>query len=165
MSNRSDLLRRFGFPVNPNIEICPDIEAVIAYCQTWAEKRHDLPYETDGMVIKLDDFGQRRRLGSTSKFPRWTRAYKFAAEQAVTKLAMIEVQVGRTGKLTPVAHFDPPVRLAGTTVSRATLHNADEIKRKDIRVGDMVVVEKAGEIIPQVVRSRDGHAHRSGNAV
>jgi DNA ligase (NAD+) len=146
-----DLLKRFGFPVNPNIEVCPDIEAVIAYCQTWAEKRRDLPYETDGMVIKVDDFGQRRRLGSTSKFPRWTRAYKFAAEQAVTKLAMVEVQVGRTGKLTPVAHFDPPVRLAGTTVSRATLHNADEIARKDIRVGDMVVVEKAGEIIPQVV--------------
>jgi DNA ligase (NAD+) len=147
-----DLLKRFGFPVNPNIEVCPDIEAVIAYCQTWAEKRRDLPYETDGMVIKVNDFGQRRRLGSTSKFPRWTRAYKFAAEQAVTKLAMVEVQVGRTGKLTPVAHFDPPVRLAGTTVSRATLHNADEIARKDIRVGDMVVVEKAGEIIPQVVR-------------
>jgi DNA ligase (NAD+) len=146
------LLKRFGFPVNPNIETCPDIEAVIAYCQTWAEKRHDLPYETDGMVVKVDDFGQRRRLGFTSKFPRWTRAFKFAAEQAVTKLAMIEVQVGRTGKLTPVAHFDPPVRLAGTTVSRATLHNADEIARKDIRVGDTVVVEKAGEIIPQVVR-------------
>ncbi len=147
-----DLLKRFGFPVNPHIEVCPDIDAVIAYCQTWADKRRDLPYETDGMVIKVDDFGQRRRLGSTSKFPRWTRAYKFAAEQAVTKLAMIEVQVGRTGKLTPVAHFDPPVQLAGTTVSRATLHNADEIERKDIRVGDMVVVEKAGEIIPQVVR-------------
>jgi DNA ligase (NAD+) len=147
-----DLLKRFGFPVNPHIEVCPDIEAVIAYCQTWAEKRRDMPYETDGMVIKVDDFGQRRRLGSTSKFPRWTRAYKFAAEQAVTKLAMIEVQVGRTGKLTPVAHFDPPVQLAGTTVSRATLHNADEIERKDIRIGDMVVVEKAGEIIPQVVR-------------
>jgi DNA ligase (NAD+) len=147
-----ELLKRLGFPINPHIEVCPDIEAVIAYCQTWTEKRHDLAYETDGMVIKVDDFAQRRRLGSTSKFPRWTRAYKFAAEQAVTKLAMIEVQVGRTGKLTPVAHFDPPVRLAGTTVSRATLHNADEIARKDIRVGDTVVVEKAGEIIPQVVR-------------
>jgi DNA ligase (NAD+) len=146
------LLKSFGFPVNPNIEVCPDIEAVIAYCQTWADKRADLPYETDGMVIKVDDFGQRRRLGSTSKFPRWTRAYKFAAEQAVTKLAMIEVQLGRTGKLTPVAHFDPPVRLAGTTVSRASLHNADEIERKDIRIGDSVVVEKAGEIIPQVIR-------------
>jgi DNA ligase (NAD+) len=147
-----DLLRKFGLPVNPHVEVCPDIEAVVAYCQTWADKRHELPYETDGMVIKVDDVAQRRRLGVTSKFPRWARAYKFAAEQAVTKLAMIEVQVGRTGKLTPVAHFDPPVRLAGTTVSRATLHNADEIARKDVRVGDSVVVEKAGEIIPQVVR-------------
>jgi DNA ligase (NAD+) len=147
-----DLLKRFGFPVNPHIEVCPDIDGVVDYCQTWAEKRRELPYETDGLVIKVDDFGQRRRLGSTSKFPRWCRAYKFAAEQAVTKLDRVEVQVGRTGKLTPVAHFDPPVRLAGTTVSRATLHNADEIARKDIRVGDMVVVEKAGEIIPQVVR-------------
>jgi DNA ligase (NAD+) len=147
-----ELLKTYGFSVNPHIEVCPDIEAVVAYCQTWAEKRHELPYDTDGMVVKVDDFDQRRRLGVTSKFPRWARAYKFAAEQAVTKLALIEVQVGRTGKLTPVAHFDPPVRLAGTTVSRATLHNADEIARKDIRVGDMVVVEKAGEIIPQVVR-------------
>ena len=156
-----DKLKGFGFPVNPHIEVCPDIETVVAYCQTWAEKRHELPYDTDGLVIKVDDFAQRRRLGHTSKFPRWTRAYKFAAEQAVTKLDRIEVQVGRTGKLTPVAHFDPPVRLAGTTVSRATLHNADEIERKDIRVGDMVVVEKAGEIIPQVVRVetavRTGH--------
>jgi DNA ligase (NAD+) len=146
------LLKRYGFPVNPHIEVCPDIEAVVAYCQTWAEKRRELPYDTDGLVIKVNDYGQRRRLGVTSKFPRWARAYKFEAEQAVTKLDRIEVQVGRTGKLTPVAHFEPPVRLAGTTVSRATLHNADEIERKDVRVGDMVVVEKAGEIIPQVVR-------------
>jgi DNA ligase (NAD+) len=147
-----ELLKKYGFPINLHIEVCPDIEAVVAYCQTWAEKRRELPYDTDGMVIKVNDYGQRRRLGFTSKFPRWSRAYKFAAEQALTKLALIEVQVGRTGKLTPVAHFDPPVRLAGTTVSRASLHNADEIERKDIRVGDTVVVEKAGEIIPQVVR-------------
>ncbi len=147
-----ELLQKYGFPVNPHIEVCPDIEAVIAYCLTWAEKRHELPYDTDGMVIKVNDLEQRRRLGMTSKFPRGMRAYKFAAEQAMTKLARIEVQLGRTGKLTPVAHFDPPVRLAGTTVSRASLHNADEIERKDIRVGDTVVVEKAGEIIPQVVR-------------
>jgi DNA ligase (NAD+) len=104
------------------------------------------------MVIKVDDFAQRERLGYTSKFPRWARAYKFAAEQALTRLARIEIQVGRTGKLTPVGHFDPPVRLAGTTVSKASLHNADEIDRKGILLGDMVVVEKAGEIIPQVVR-------------
>jgi DNA ligase (NAD+) len=104
------------------------------------------------MVIKVNRFDQREKLGSSTKFPRWARAYKFAAEQAVTRLARVEVHVGRTGKLTPVGHFDPPVRLAGTTVSKASLHNADEMARKDIRIGDMVVVEKAGEIIPQVVR-------------
>ena len=147
-----DTLKRLGFPVNPHTQPCHSIDEVIAYCDSWAERRHDLPYDTDGMVIKVDSYAQRERLGYTSKFPRWARAYKFAAEQAVTRLARVEVQVGRTGKLTPVAHFDPPVRLAGTTVSRASLHNADEMERKDVRVGDMVVVEKAGEIIPQVVR-------------
>src|SRR5439155_3945183 len=146
------LLRSFGFPVNPHIESFADIDAVIAYCDSWADRRHDLPYETDGMVIKVDDYDQRRRLGVRSKSPRWTVAYKFAAEQAVTRLNAIELQVGKTGKLTPVARLDP-VRLAGTTVSNASLHNASEIARKDIRVGDMVVVEKAGEIIPYVVRS------------
>jgi DNA ligase (NAD+) len=147
-----DTLKRFGFPVNPHAKKCANIDEVIDYIQSWSQKRHDLPYDTDGMVIKVDDYAQRERLGYTSKFPRWARAYKFEAEQAVTRLARIEVQVGRTGKLTPVAHFEPPVKLAGTTVSRATLHNADEMDRKDIRVGDMVVVEKAGEIIPQVIR-------------
>jgi DNA ligase (NAD+) len=147
-----ELLRRFGFPVNPHIEAFDNIDEVIAYCGSWSEKRHELPYETDGMVIKLNDLDQRRRLGMTSKAPRWVVAYKFAAEQALTKLLKIEVQVGKTGTLTPVAHLEP-VRLAGTTVSRASLHNADEIARKDIRVGDMVVVEKAGEIIPYVIRS------------
>lgn len=156
-----DLLRRFGLPVDSHTEVCQNIDAVIAYCNSWTEKRHELPFQTDGMVIKVNDFGQCRKLGETSKFPRWCRAYKFAAEQAITRLERIDVQVGRTGKLTPVAHFNPPVQLAGTTVSRATLHNADEIERKDIRVGDTVVVEKAGEIIPQVVRvetaARTGH--------
>lgn len=147
-----ETLKKLGFPVNPHTQGCQGIDEVIAYVETWNTKRHDLPYDTDGMVIKVDSYAQRERLGFTSKFPRWARAYKFAAEQAVTRLARIEVQVGRTGKLTPVGHFDPPVRLAGTTVSKASLHNADEIDRKDVRVGDMVVVEKAGEIIPQVVR-------------
>ncbi len=146
------VMKDFGFPVNPETTACPDIDAVIAHVATWNDKRHELPYDTDGMVIKVDSFAQRERLGYTSKFPKWARAYKFEAEQAVTRLARIECQVGRTGKLTPVAHFDPPVKLAGTTVSKASLHNADEIARKDVRVGDMVVVEKAGEIIPQVVR-------------
>jgi DNA ligase (NAD+) len=150
-----DLLRQYGFPVNPHIQAFDAIDPVIDYCLSWADRRNDLPYETDGMVIKVDDYGQRRRLGSTSKAPRWVVAYKFAAEQALTKLLAIEVQVGKTGTLTPVAQLEP-VHLAGTTVSRASLHNADEIARKDIRVGDMVVVEKAGEIIPYVVRSEPG---------
>jgi len=146
------LMKSLGFPVNSHTTSCADIEEVIAHVMTWNEKRHDLPYDTDGMVIKVDSFAQREKLGYTSKFPRWARAYKFEAEQAITRLVRIEVQVGRTGKLTPVGYFDPPVRLAGTTVSKASLHNSDEIERKDIHVGDMVVVEKAGEIIPQVVR-------------
>jgi DNA ligase (NAD+) len=150
-----DLLKKFGFPVNPHIKAFDTIEGVIEYCNSWETKRQDLPYETDGMVIKVDDFAQRETLGYTSKFPRWAMAYKFAAEQALTKLHSIEVQVGRTGTLTPVAHLEP-VKLAGTTVSRASLHNADEIARKDIRIGDMVVVEKAGEIIPYVIRSEPG---------
>jgi DNA ligase (NAD+) len=159
-----DTLKKFGFPVNPHTHACQDIDGVIAHVATWDTKRHDLPYETDGMVIKVNEYAQRERLGYTSKFPRWARAYKFAAEQAVTRLARVEVQVGRTGKLTPVGHFDPPVRLAGTTVSKASLHNAVEMERKDIRVGDMVVVEKAGEIIPQVIRvetqARTGAEHK-----
>jgi len=147
-----ETLRKFGFPVNTQTQLCATIDEVIAYCDSWAEKRHDLPYETDGMVVKVNDYGQREILGYTSKFPRWARAYKFAAEQALTKVGRIDVQIGRTGKLTPVAYFDPPVRLAGTTVRKATLHNADNVQQKDIRIGDSVVVEKAGEIIPQVVR-------------
>lgn len=148
-----DLLKRFGFPVNPHARKCSTIEEVIEYVQSWNQRRHDLPYDTDGMVIKVDSYAQRERLGYTSKFPRWVRAYKFEAEQAVTKLDRVEFRVGTSGRIVPRAHFDPPVKLAGTTVSKATLHNFDEIERKDIRVGDMVVVEKAGEIIPQVVRA------------
>ncbi|MFN4258392.1 MAG: NAD-dependent DNA ligase LigA [Gemmataceae bacterium] len=147
-----DLLKNYGLPVNPHIASFDTIENVIDYCNSWADRRNDLPYETDGMVIKVNDLAQRRRLGSTSKAPRWAVAYKFAAEQALTKLHSITVQVGKTGTLTPVANLEP-VRLAGTTVRRASLHNADYIRDKDIRVGDMVVVEKAGEIIPYIVRS------------
>jgi DNA ligase (NAD+) len=157
-----DLLKQYGFPVNPHVKACDCIDEVIAYLNTWEEKRHELPYETDGLVIKVNDYGQQRRLGATSKAPRWVTAYKFAAEQATTRLQSIEVQIGKNGVLTPVAHLDP-VKLAGTTVARATLHNAAELKRKDIRVGDMVVLVKAGEIIPQVVKSlpelRTGKEH------
>jgi DNA ligase (NAD+) len=151
-----DLLKKYGFPVNPHIASFDKIDDVIAYVNSWATKRNELAYETDGMVIKVDDFDQRRRLGMTSKFPRWVVAYKFPAEQAMTRLVQIELMVGKSGQLTPRAHLDPPVRLAGTTVRHASLHNADYIKNKDIRVGDMVVVEKAGEIIPYIVRSEPG---------
>jgi DNA ligase (NAD+) len=157
------LLRNYGFPVNPHIQTCEDVGQVIDYCLGWEKKRHDLPYETDGMVIKLNDFDQRCRLGTTSKAPRWVVAYKFPAEQALTRLLRIEVQVGTLGALTPVAHLEP-VKLAGTTVSRASLHNADYIATKDIRVGDMVVVEKAGEIIPYVVRA-EGAARTGAETV
>lgn len=147
-----ELLKRFGFPVNPHIASFDSIDGVIEYCDSWATKRHDLNYETDGMVIKVNDFAQRKKLGMTAKSPRWVIAYKFAAEQGITKLVSIALQVGKFGTLTPVANLEP-VKLAGTTVSRASLHNADFIEAKDIRVGDTVVVEKAGEIIPYVVRS------------
>jgi DNA ligase (NAD+) len=150
-----DLLRKCGCPVNSHIETFDSIDQVIDYCLSWGDRRHDLPYDTDGMVIKVNDFGQRRRLGATSKVPRWVVAYKFEEEQALTRLLAIEVQIGKTGKVTPVAHLEP-VQLAGTTVKRASLHNPDEIARKDIRIGDMVVVEKAAEIIPYVVRSEPG---------
>ncbi|WP_020470585.1 NAD-dependent DNA ligase LigA [Zavarzinella formosa] len=147
-----DHLRKFGFPVNPHTAHFETMEEVIAHCNSWNEKRHDLPYDTDGMVIKVNDFAQRQRLGYTSKSPKWARAYKFEAEQAMTKLGSIELSVGKFGELTPVALFDPPVRLAGTTVSRASMHNASVVDQLDARIGDTVVVEKAGEIIPQVVK-------------
>jgi len=145
-------MARWGLPVCPHFSVCTGIDAVIAVCNKWQDKRHNLPFETDGMVIKVNHFSEQNALGATAKYPRWAIAYKFPAEQAVTKLTRVEVQVGRTGALTPVAHFTP-VHLAGTTVARATLHNFDEIARKDIRLHDWIVVEKAGEIIPYVVKS------------
>jgi DNA ligase (NAD+) len=149
------LLQKFGFPVNPHIRAQDTIDEVIAYCESWSAKRNELPYDTDGLVVKVDNLDQRRRLGTTSKAPRWVVAYKFPAEQALTKLVSIDLQIGKQGTLTPVANLEP-VKLAGTTVKRASLHNAEFIKSKDILVGDMVVVEKAGEIIPYVVRSEPG---------
>ena len=143
-------LQEAGLPVNPHFKRCRDIEEVIAACGEWDARRKKMDYDTDGMVVKVDDLETQRRLGSTSKAPRYMIAYKFPAERAVTRLNGIELQVGRTGALTPVAHLEP-VFLAGTTVSRASLHNEDEIRRKEIRIGDWVRIEKAGEIIPQVV--------------
>ena len=144
------LMRGLGLRTNPEIRPCASIEDALAQCAALREKRHALDYDIDGVVIKVDSLSLQRELGSTSKFPRWAIAYKFPAERATTRLLNIDVQVGRTGKLTPVAHLEP-VFVGGTTVSRATLHNAEEIARKDIRVGDLVVVERGGEVIPKVV--------------
>lgn len=145
-------LKKAGFRTNPYIKKCRSIEEVIEYCKEWEDKKDSLEYDIDGMVIKVDSFSYQKRLGETSKSPRWMIAYKFPAERKETLLKDIIVQVGRTGTLTPVAVLKP-VELSGSVVSRATLHNQDEIVRKDIRIGDHVLIEKAGEIIPQVVEA------------
>lgn len=144
------LLKDYGFPVNPHHQHCQDIEEVISYCDSWSERRHDLPYDTDGMVIKVDNRAQWERLGRTAKYPRWARAYKFESDKAPTRLNAVVFSIGKYGELTPVAHMDP-VTLEGTTVARASLHNMDQIEERDIRLGDIVMVEKAGGIIPQVL--------------
>ena len=145
-------LETLGFTVNPNRESGLDIEGVIAFTEAWREARHDLPYETDGVVVKVDRFEQQARLGIVSRAPRWAIAYKFPPEQVETVVEDIVAYVGRTGTLTPVAHLTP-TKVAGSTVARATLHNLDEVRRKDIRVGDHVILQKAGDVIPEVVRS------------
>jgi len=145
-------LKGAGFRVNPRIKKCRSINEVIEYCKEWEHKKDSLEYDIDGMVIKVDSFAHQRALGHTSKSPRWMISYKFPAEQKETILEDIIVQVGRTGTLTPVAVLKP-IELSGSTVSRATLHNQDEVARKDIRIGDHVIIEKAGEIIPQVVEA------------
>jgi DNA ligase (NAD+) len=154
-----DRLVALGLPVNPEREAGLDIEGVIDFTERWREARHHLPYETDGVVVKVDRFDQQERLGMVSRAPRWAIAYKFPPEQVETRLEDIVPYVGRTGTLTPVAHLTP-VKVAGSTVARATLHNLDEIRRKDIRIGDHVVLQKAGDVIPEVVRPiverRDG---------
>ena len=148
-------LKEWGLPVESHWKALEGIDEVAEYCREWGEKRSSgaraLPFDTDGVVVKLDPIALRARLGSTSKFPRWAIAYKFPPEQAETTLRQIDINVGRTGAVTPFAVLDP-VFIAGTTVSMATLHNANEVARKDIRDGDRVIVEKAGDIIPQVVR-------------
>lgn len=145
------LLDHMKLPTNHERTRCRSVEEIMERIAYWEEARHKLAYETDGLVIKVDRLDLRQELGATAKAPRWVVAYKFSAEQAQTKLESIEVQVGRTGAVTPVARLKP-VKLAGSTISRATLHNADEIARKDIRVGDQVIIEKGGEVIPKVVR-------------
>ncbi|MFN8673586.1 MAG: NAD-dependent DNA ligase LigA [Candidatus Sericytochromatia bacterium] len=143
-------LKDLGFKVNENFDKNPNIDKVKEYCDFWKEKRKDLPYETDGIVIKTNSFEIQRLMGFKTKSPKWAIAYKYPAQQAVTKLEDIIVQVGRLGTLTPVAVLTP-VNVSGSMVSRATLHNAEEIKRKDIKIGDTVIVHKAGEIIPEIV--------------
>jgi DNA ligase (NAD+) len=155
-------MKQWGLPVSALSRVYDSIDEVIEHARQWQDKRNTLDFQTDGLVIKVDDLDQRERLGARSKSPRWVIAYKYEAEQAITKITHISVQVGKTGKLTPVADLTP-VRLGGTTVKRATLHNAEEIARKDIRVGDTVVIQKAGEIIPQVVRVE--HEARDGSEV
>ncbi|MCM3079757.1 NAD-dependent DNA ligase LigA [Brevibacillus invocatus] len=145
-----DLLETLGFKVNQERRVFADIEEVISFINTWTEKRPTLPYEIDGMVIKLDSYAQQQELGFTAKSPRWAIAYKFPAEEAVTVLEGIEVSVGRTGTVTPTALLKP-VSLAGTTVKRASLHNEDIIREKGLLIGDYVVVKKAGDIIPEIV--------------
>lgn len=149
-SQSLEYLSNLGFKVSPNFKICKTIEDVIKHIEYWTINRSDLSFEIDGMVIKVNDLEEREQMGYTAKSPRWAIAYKFPAEQKKTKLKDIIVEVGRTGTITPTAILEP-VRLAGTVVARATLHNEDYINEKDIRIGDTVLVQKAGDIIPQVV--------------
>ncbi|PAF39531.1 DNA ligase (NAD(+)) LigA [Terribacillus saccharophilus] len=146
-----DYLEQLGFKTNKERRRCQTIEEVLAYVEEWSAKRRELSYEIDGIVIKVDKREQQDELGFTARTPRWAIAYKFPAEEVTTKLNNIELNVGRTGVITPTALLDP-VRVAGTTVQRATLHNEDLIREKDIRIGDTVVIKKAGDIIPEVVR-------------
>jgi len=144
-------LRQAGLPINPRTARCANIDEVIAHCQHLEAQRHELEYDADGAVVKVDNFRLQAALGATGHHPRWAIAFKFTAQQATSRVLAINISVGRTGALTPTADLEP-VRITGVTVSRASLHNEDEIRRKDIRVGDTVLVERAGDVIPQVVR-------------
>jgi DNA ligase (NAD+) len=155
------LIEKLGFKTNPHRHVCLGIEAVIVYCQEWETRRKTLDYDTDGVVVKVNSIADQEVLGFTSKFPRWAMAFKYAPEQAITTLEDIEIQVGRTGALTPVARLTP-VELAGVVVSNATLHNEDEIARKDVRIGDQVVIQRAGEVIPEVVGVAPGTKRGTG---
>jgi len=152
LENAIKAMKNAGLRINPLVKKVKNIEEVIDYCKKIEKKREELDYEIDGAVVKVNSFEKQKELGETSKNPRWAISYKFAAKQSTTKLNDIVVQVGRTGALTPVAILEP-VEVGGVTVSRATLHNFDELKRKDIRIGDYVLVERSGDVIPQVVKS------------
>lgn len=143
-------LAEWGLPVERHWRTCAGVDDVVAYCREWQDRRHRLGFETDGVVVKVDRLADRERLGTTSKFPRWAIAFKFPAEQATTRLVSIEVNVGRTGAVTPYAVLEP-VRLSGSTIQMATLHNEQDVRRKDLRPGDLVIVEKGGDVIPKVI--------------
>jgi DNA ligase (NAD+) len=143
-----------GFKVNPNRAVCGDLEELLAFCRKWEERRDNLPYEIDGVVAKVDSRTQQESLGFTSKAPRWAIAFKYPARQAETQVEGIEVQVGRTGALTPVAHLKP-VAVSGVMVSRATLHNEDEVERLGVQIGDTIVIERSGDVIPKVIRVKE----------
>jgi len=145
-----EFLAALGFPVNPEIKLVESLEDVVAFCNHWKEHRHDLPYDIDGVVVKVDNLEQRERLGFTSRAPRWAIAFKFPPEEKTTLLRDIQISVGRTGRVTPFAVLEP-VFVGGSTVSMATLHNRDQVALKDVRPGDTVVVRKAGDVIPEVV--------------
>ncbi len=152
-------LARLGFKVNVSRKLCRDVEEVLAFCAEWEAKREHLPYEIDGVVVKVDSIAQQQQLGFTARAPRWAIAYKYPARQALTTVENIDVQVGRTGALTPVAHLKP-VEVSGVTVSRATLHNEDEIERLGLQIGDIVVIERSGDVIPKVVRVHEQGSYR-----
>jgi DNA ligase (NAD+) len=152
-------LARMGFKVNAKRKLCRDVDEVLAFCAEWEAQREQLPYEIDGVVVKVDSIAQQQQLGYTAKAPRWAIAYKYPARQALTTVENIEVQVGRTGALTPVAHL-APVEVSGVTVSRATLHNEDEIARLGLEIGDTVVIERSGDVIPKVVRVQSQGSYR-----
>jgi DNA ligase (NAD+) len=152
-------LSRHRFKVNPKRHLCADIEEALRFCAEWEAQREALPYEIDGVVLKIDSVAQQRQLGYTAKAPRWAIAFKYAARQVETEITDITVQVGRTGALTPVAHLAPRV-VSGVTVSRATLHNEDEIARLGLQIGDTVIVERSGDVIPKVVRVKMQGTHR-----
>jgi DNA ligase (NAD+) len=143
-------LKNLGFPTNPHSRFCPALDDVLAYYKDWVEKRDTLDYDADGIVVKVDSAAERLELGTTAKAPRWAISYKFPARQATTRVNDIVIQVGRTGALTPVAVLEP-VKLSGTVIGRSTLHNEDEVRRKDIRIGDTVLIERSGDVIPHVV--------------
>ncbi len=154
-----EYMRSLGLRTNPHSQVCQDFSEVLEFIRNWQGKRSTLPYDIDGVVVKVNELGLQRTLGNTARSPRWAIAYKFPAEQVITRVLNIGVQVGRTGALTPLAELEP-VLVAGSTVSRATLHNEDIVRERDIRIGDYVVLQKAGDVIPEIVRSlperRDG---------